>query len=83
MQSQDELDKEVKSGKLKRTLTALFSYHPNGREREPEYVVFWKTDKGEVWSHTDRQTFYQVLNTAGEPFYTEPGYWAFQDSASQ
>ena len=48
------------------------------------YRVFTEDERGrEKWRNVERFTFFRILEAAGEPGYTEPNYWTYDNRAIQ
>jgi hypothetical protein len=62
----------------KRKVTALLM-QPMGRDGAMIYRVYWQDESGREKNYTvDSDEFWQIHDAAGQPSYTEPGYWTYE-----
>ena len=60
------------------TITALLM-QPLGRDGAIIYRVYWQDENGRERNYTtDSDEFWQIHDAAGQPSYTEPGYWTYE-----
>lgn len=63
----------------KRKVTALLM-QPIGRDGAMVYRVYWQDERGrEKHTEVDSAVFWAIQDAAGDPTYTEPGYWAYDN----
>lgn len=59
-------------------ISAMFWTYPNGRDRDPQYIVCWGNPDGtETQEIVSEREYRRLQEAAGEPTYTEHGYASY------
>lgn len=59
-------------------ISAMFWTYPNGRDRDPQYIVCWSNGRYETQRVVSKRAFGELREQAGIPVYTDgSSYMAF------
>jgi len=59
-------------------ISAMFWTYPNGRDRDPQYIVCWSNSRHEMQQVVSKRAFGELREQAGIPVYTDgSSYMAF------